>query len=48
MSARMFERADTNKDGFVSADDPDVADEEYYLWPRVRFVNEGTTTLYGT
>jgi hemoglobin/transferrin/lactoferrin receptor protein len=24
-----------------------VADEKYYLWPRVRFVNEGTTTLYG-
>lgn len=22
-------------------------DEKYYLWPRVRFVNEGTTTLYG-
>ena len=21
--------------------------EKYYLWPRVRFVNEGTTTLYG-
>ncbi|MDY6948649.1 MAG: TonB-dependent hemoglobin/transferrin/lactoferrin family receptor [Pseudomonadota bacterium] len=24
-----------------------VLDEKYYLWPRVRFVNEGTTTLYG-
>lgn len=24
-----------------------VFDEKYYLWPRVRFVNEGTTTLYG-
>jgi hemoglobin/transferrin/lactoferrin receptor protein len=24
-----------------------VFDERYYLWPRVRFVNEGTTTLYG-
>lgn len=24
-----------------------VFDEQYYLWPRVRFVNEGTTTLYG-
>jgi hemoglobin/transferrin/lactoferrin receptor protein len=22
-------------------------DEKYYLWPRVRFVNEGATTLYG-
>lgn len=24
-----------------------VFDEKYYLWPRVRFVREGTTTLYG-
>jgi hemoglobin/transferrin/lactoferrin receptor protein len=24
-----------------------VFDEKYYQWPRVRFVNEGTTTLYG-
>lgn len=24
-----------------------VFDEQYYKWPRVRFVNEGTTTLYG-
>jgi hemoglobin/transferrin/lactoferrin receptor protein len=24
-----------------------VLDEQYYKWPRVRFVNEGTTTLYG-
>jgi hemoglobin/transferrin/lactoferrin receptor protein len=24
-----------------------VFDEQYYLWPRVRFINEGTITLYG-
>ena len=24
-----------------------VFDKEYYLWPRVRYVHEGTTTLYG-
>lgn len=41
--------ADINvtKDVRLTAGIYNVADEKYYLWPRVRFVNEGTTTLYG-
>lgn len=31
----------------LSAGVYNLFDEKYYLWPRVRFVNEGTTTLYG-
>lgn len=41
--------ADINvtKDVRLTAGIYNVADEKYYLWPRVRFVNEGTTTSYG-
>lgn len=35
------------KDLRLSAGVFNVFDEKYYLWPRVRFVNEGTLTLYG-
>ena len=35
------------KDLRLNAGVYNVFDEKYYLWPRVRFVNEGTTTLYG-
>jgi hemoglobin/transferrin/lactoferrin receptor protein len=31
----------------LSAGVYNLTDEKYYLWPRVRFVSEGTTTLYG-
>ena len=31
----------------LSAGVYNLADEKYYLWPRVRFVSEGTITLYG-
>lgn len=31
----------------LSAGIYNVFDEKYYLWPRVRFAREGTTTLYG-
>lgn len=31
----------------LSAGVYNLTDEKYYLWPRVRFVSEGTSTLYG-
>jgi outer membrane receptor protein involved in Fe transport len=51
---KRFAAADSDGSGSLSQADVrvtggiyNVADEKYYLWPRVRFVNEGTTTLYG-
>ncbi|HEY0684591.1 MAG TPA: TonB-dependent hemoglobin/transferrin/lactoferrin family receptor [Steroidobacter sp.] len=43
----LFGEIDITKDLRLSAGVFNVFDEKYYLWPRVRFVNEGTTTLYG-
>jgi hemoglobin/transferrin/lactoferrin receptor protein len=43
----LLTEIDVTKDVRLTAGIYNVADERYYLWPRVRFVNEGTTTLYG-
>jgi hemoglobin/transferrin/lactoferrin receptor protein len=43
----LFGALDITKNMRLSAGVYNVLDEKYYLWPRVRFVNEGTTTLYG-
>jgi hemoglobin/transferrin/lactoferrin receptor protein len=43
----LLAEINVTKDVRLTAGVYNVADEKYYLWPRVRFVNEGTTTLYG-
>lgn len=43
----LFGEINITKDLRLNAGIYNVFDERYYLWPRVRFVNEGTTTLYG-
>lgn len=43
----LFGDINITKDLRLNAGIYNVFDEKYYLWPRVRFVNEGTTTLYG-
>jgi hemoglobin/transferrin/lactoferrin receptor protein len=43
----LFGDISITKDLRLNAGIYNVFDEKYYLWPRVRFVNEGTTTLYG-
>lgn len=43
----LFGDINITKDLRLNAGVYNVFDEKYYLWPRVRFVNEGTTTLYG-
>jgi hemoglobin/transferrin/lactoferrin receptor protein len=43
----LFSDINITKDLRLNAGIYNVFDEKYYLWPRVRFVNEGTTTLYG-
>lgn len=43
----LFGDINITKDLRINAGIYNVFDEKYYLWPRVRFVNEGTTTLYG-
>lgn len=43
----LLTEINVTQDVRVTAGVYNVADERYYSWPRVRFVNEGTTTLYG-
>jgi hemoglobin/transferrin/lactoferrin receptor protein len=43
----VFGNFNVTDDIRVSAGVYNLGDEKYYLWPRVRFVGEGTTTLYG-
>jgi len=43
----LFGDINITRDLRLNAGIYNVFDEKYYLWPRVRFVNEGTTTLYG-
>lgn len=43
----LFGEIDITKGLRLNAGVYNVFDEKYYLWPRVRFVHEGTTTLYG-
>jgi hemoglobin/transferrin/lactoferrin receptor protein len=43
----LFGDINITKDLRLNAGVYNVFDEKYYLWPRVHFVNEGTTTLYG-
>lgn len=43
----LFGDINITKDLRLNAGVYNVFDEKYYLWPRVRNVNEGTTTLYG-
>lgn len=43
----LFGDINLTKDLRLNAGIYNLFDEKYYLWPRVRFVNEGTTTLYG-
>lgn len=43
----LFGDINITKDLRLNAGVYNVFDEKYYLWPRVRFANEGTTTLYG-
>jgi hemoglobin/transferrin/lactoferrin receptor protein len=43
----LMSQVDITKDLRLTAGIYNVLDERYYQWPRVRFVSEGTTTLYG-
>jgi hemoglobin/transferrin/lactoferrin receptor protein len=43
----LFGEINITKELRLNAGVYNVFDEKYYQWPRVRFVNEGTTTLYG-
>lgn len=43
----LFGEIHITKDLRLNAGVYNLFDEKYYLWPRVQFVNEGTTTLYG-
>lgn len=43
----LFGNINVMKNMQLTAGIYNVLDERYYQWPRVRFVNEGTTTLYG-
>jgi hemoglobin/transferrin/lactoferrin receptor protein len=43
----LFGTLNVTKSLQLSAGVYNAFDEKYYLWPRVRFVNEGTSTLYG-
>ncbi|GFE86823.1 TonB-dependent hemoglobin/transferrin/lactoferrin family receptor [Steroidobacter agaridevorans] len=43
----LFGDINITKDLRLNAGVYNVFDAKYYLWPRVRFVNEGTNTLYG-
>ncbi|WP_129779931.1 TonB-dependent hemoglobin/transferrin/lactoferrin family receptor [Peristeroidobacter soli] len=43
----LFGDISITKDLRLNAGVYNVFDKKYYQWPRVRYVNEGTTTLYG-
>ena len=43
----LFGEVNVTKSVRLNAGIYNAFDEKYYVWPRVRYVNEGTTTLYG-